>query len=94
MSSIQLKEFEWLSFSSLLSKEALDIENFLILANELLPIRLKYIGLALDSFMHLLEHFLKYVSDCRLNRLCILLDLIHFRFDQVQLLSDSLHFLF
>lgn len=75
---VQLEKFERLRFFCLFAKEALNVQDFLILADQFLPVRLEQIRLPVHMFVHFLQSFLENFGDRRLNRLCVFFDLVHF----------------
>jgi len=53
-----------------------------------MPIRLEYVALLLNVFMHLSQRLLQDIRDGGLDADCVLLDLVHLVFDVHQLLLD------
>ena len=79
MAGVQLEKLERLRFFCLFAKEALDVEDFLILADKFLAVGLEQIGLPVHMFVHFLQSFFENFGDRRLNRLSVFFDLVHLR---------------
>jgi hypothetical protein len=62
----------------LFAKEPLNVQDFLILADQFLAVRLEQIRLSVHMFVHFLQSFLENFGDRRLNRLSVFFDLVHF----------------
>jgi hypothetical protein len=58
VASVQLEKLERLRFFCLFAKEPLNVQDFLILADQLLAVRLEQIRLPVHMFVHFLQSFL------------------------------------